>query len=154
MTTDMSEVIRVVVDAMGGDNAPGEIVKGAAAAAVQGDGLKIFLTGREELIRAIDRTIFIKNENMAINRLQCSADEIVITNRSQEIGESHENLYGEYNGEPIDISFSANYVISAAKYIGGKTIKICFSGQMKPFVILNTEDDSILQLVLPVRTYN
>ena len=48
----MSEVIRVVVDAMGGDNAPGEIVKGAAAAAVQGDGLKIFLTGREELIRA------------------------------------------------------------------------------------------------------
>lgn len=109
---------------------------------------------REELIRAIDRTIFIKNENMAINRLQCSSDEIVITNRSQEIGESHENLYGEYTGEPIDISFSANYVISAAKYIGGRTIKICFSGQMKPFVILNTEDDSILQLVLPVRTYN
>ena len=48
----MSEVIRVVVDAMGGDNAPGEIVKGAAAAAAQGEGLKIFLTGKEELIRA------------------------------------------------------------------------------------------------------
>ena len=109
---------------------------------------------RDEFIQAIDRTIFIKNENMAINRLQCSKEEIVITNRSQEIGESHQNLYGEYSGEPLDISFSANYVISAAKYIGGKTLKICFSGQMKPFVILNTEDDTILQLVLPVRTYN
>ena len=29
----MSEIVRVVVDAMGGDNAPGEIVKGAVAAA-------------------------------------------------------------------------------------------------------------------------
>lgn len=109
---------------------------------------------REDLIHAIDRTVFIKNENMAINRLQCSAEEIVITNRSQEIGESHEILFGEYLGEPLDISFSADYVISAAKYIGGKNLKICFSGQMKPFVILNPEDDSVLQLVLPVRTYN
>ena len=37
----MSEIVRVVVDAMGGDNAPGEIVKGAVAAAATS--MRIFI---------------------------------------------------------------------------------------------------------------
>ena len=43
--------MRIIVDAMGGDNAPHEIVKGALAAAQSGDA-EIILTGREEAIRS------------------------------------------------------------------------------------------------------
>ena len=41
---------RVVVDAMGGDNAPGEIVKGAIEALNEEPEIKLFLAGRKELI--------------------------------------------------------------------------------------------------------
>lgn len=109
---------------------------------------------RYDLIRAIDRTSFIRNENMMINRLQLSQDEVIITNKSQEIGESHETLAGVFEGEPLDISFSGSYVMDAAKALKGENIRISFTGDMKPFILTNPDDDSVLQLVLPVRTYN
>ncbi|MEG0404066.1 MAG: DNA polymerase III subunit beta, partial [Anaerorhabdus sp.] len=51
-------------------------------------------------------------------------------------------------------SFSGRYVFEAVRTLATPTVKIQFSGEMKPFVIKNNEDDSVLQLVLPVRTYS
>lgn len=46
----MAEMVNVAVDAMGGDNAPGEIVKGAVDA-INGDKrVKVYLVGREPVI--------------------------------------------------------------------------------------------------------
>ena len=47
----MQEMIRVAVDAMGGDNAPDEIIKGAMEAAALREDIQILLVGKEELIR-------------------------------------------------------------------------------------------------------
>src|SRR5579859_7948962 len=47
----MSATVRVALDAMGGDNAPGEIVLGAVQAAREYN-MGVYLVGREEAIRA------------------------------------------------------------------------------------------------------
>ena len=47
----MSEMTRVALDAMGGDNAPGEMIKGAVEAVQKRKDIKILLTGREEVLR-------------------------------------------------------------------------------------------------------
>lgn len=47
----MSELVRVVVDAMGGDNAPAEPVKGAVEAVKERNDIKVILTGKEDLIK-------------------------------------------------------------------------------------------------------
>jgi len=44
--------VKIIVDAMGGDNAPGEIVKGAISAAKARPGLEIVLVGREAEVRS------------------------------------------------------------------------------------------------------
>ncbi len=46
----MSETIRVALDAMGGDHAPGEIVKGAVQAVKERGNIHVILTGNEEAI--------------------------------------------------------------------------------------------------------
>jgi glycerol-3-phosphate acyltransferase PlsX len=46
----MNEMTKVAVDAMGGDNAPREIVKGAVEAINENDRIKVYLTGKQELI--------------------------------------------------------------------------------------------------------
>jgi fatty acid/phospholipid synthesis protein PlsX len=48
---DMSEMTRVALDAMGGDNAPGEMIKGAVEAVQKRKDIKVLLTGREEVLR-------------------------------------------------------------------------------------------------------
>ena len=47
----MAEMVNVAVDAMGGDNAPKEIVKGAVEAVNEDKRVKVFLVGREPEIR-------------------------------------------------------------------------------------------------------
>ncbi len=47
----MAEMVKVAVDAMGGDNAPAEIVKGAVEAANENGHVKVFLVGAENAVR-------------------------------------------------------------------------------------------------------
>lgn len=47
----MAEFVKVAVDAMGGDNAPVEIIKGAIAAVNENANVKVFLVGQEEIVR-------------------------------------------------------------------------------------------------------
>ncbi len=47
----MSDVVRIVVDGMGGDNAPSEIVKGAVAAVKDHDEIQILLIGYQDVLK-------------------------------------------------------------------------------------------------------
>ena len=112
---------------------------------------------RRQLISAIDRSSFIKTDNMTIIRMEINAaDDILVSTKSQEIGEYNESLTAvSFEGNPIDISFSGNYLLDALKALSTDNVAIRFTENMKPFVINNEGgDDTILQLVLPVRTYN
>ncbi len=46
----MSELVKVVVDAMGGDNAPEQVVKGAVEALKESDKVFVYLVGREDAV--------------------------------------------------------------------------------------------------------
>ncbi len=46
----MDELVKVAVDAMGGDNAPAEIVKGAVEAVGESDKVRIYLTGPQDVL--------------------------------------------------------------------------------------------------------
>ena len=48
----MSEMVKVVVDAMGGDNAPVEPVKAAVEAVKEKQNIQVILTGQEDVIQA------------------------------------------------------------------------------------------------------
>ena len=47
----MSEITRVALDAMGGDNAPEEIVKGAVEAVKKQKQIQVLLVGKEEILK-------------------------------------------------------------------------------------------------------
>lgn len=47
----MAEATKVALDAMGGDNAPGEVVKGAVEAVLKEEKVYVYLVGQEDLIR-------------------------------------------------------------------------------------------------------
>jgi glycerol-3-phosphate acyltransferase PlsX len=57
----MQTVTRVALDAMGGDNAPAEIVKGAVDAVSQREDIKVFLVGQQEIVQEeLDKYSFPK----------------------------------------------------------------------------------------------
>jgi glycerol-3-phosphate acyltransferase PlsX len=46
----MNEITKVAVDAMGGDNAPKEVIKGAVEAINENDRIKVYLVGKQDVI--------------------------------------------------------------------------------------------------------
>lgn len=71
----MDGLTKVAVDAMGGDNAPLEIVKGAVEAVNENESIKVYLVGRQELIRQeLDKYQFDKGRIEIVN-----ASEIIDT---------------------------------------------------------------------------
>ena len=69
----MAEITKVAVDAMGGDNAPGEIVKGAVDAVAKDKNIKVFLVGKEEAIKS------------ELEKCNYSGDQIEIRNATEVI---------------------------------------------------------------------
>lgn len=47
----MAELVKVVLDAMGGDNAPAEPIKGAVEAVTERSDIQVILTGKEDVIK-------------------------------------------------------------------------------------------------------
>lgn len=62
----MSEWINVAVDAMGGDNAPAEVIKGAVEAIRESKQIRVFLVGKEELVGAELKKYEVPKEQVEI----------------------------------------------------------------------------------------
>lgn len=108
-----------------------------------------------DLISSIDRSSFLRTDGYWNVRLETSSDEIVISSRSQEIGSSHETLKPiEYKGGNFRIAFNGRYMIEALQSFKTENVKVLFVGEMQAFIIIDPKDDSVVQLVLPVRTFD
>jgi len=107
-----------------------------------------------DILGSIDRVSFIKNDGINIIKLDLNQEECILSTKSQDIGSAIETLRtAQFNGDNLNISFNGRFVFEAIKAINSSTIIFKFSGDMKPFIIQGEEDDKVLQLVLPVRTY-
>ena len=110
----------------------------------------------KNLLHTIDRASLLAREDRNnVVRLSTTGNAVVeISSNSPEIGNVHEEIVVEsVEGEELNISFSSRYMIEALRAIEYEEITIDFTGAMRPFVLVPIEDDSILQLILPVRTY-
>ncbi|MCG7335099.1 DNA polymerase III subunit beta [Sporosarcina sp. ACRSM] len=110
----------------------------------------------KNLLQAIDRASLLAREERN-NIVRFSADDskmIEISSNSPEVGKVEELLEAtDLSGEDLKISFSAKYMMDALKAIDGQDVSIHFTGAMRPFILQAVDDDTILQLILPVRTY-
>lgn len=110
----------------------------------------------KDFLQAIDRaSLLAKEARNNVVKLSTFTDGLIeISSNSPEIGKVSEEIQAEeVQGEELKISFSAKYVMDALKALEGTVINVNFTGAMRPFVIKTTNDDSMLQLILPVRTY-
>ncbi|WP_273123538.1 DNA polymerase III subunit beta [Bacillus weihaiensis] len=110
----------------------------------------------KDFLQAIDRASLLAKEarNNVVKLSTLTNSMIEISSNSPEIGKVSEEIQAEeVEGEELKISFSAKYVMDALKALEGTEINVNFTGAMRPFVIRTTTDDSMLQLILPVRTY-
>ena len=121
---------------------------------IPNDFSQTLVVSSKEIINAVDRSSFIKSDGKNIVKLSINNEKIDITSSNQ-IGSLYEQVSViNYTGEPLEISCSGKYLIDAIKAIGNENVLIKFSGELKPMIITAENDNSLIQLISPVRTYH
>ena len=109
----------------------------------------------QEFFSAIDRASLLTNEvSKNTIKLESETNKIILSCNIPEIGNVKEvvNLSNELD-ENLKIAFSSKYMMDALKAINSDEIELLFNGEVKPIIIKNIEDNSLIQLILPIRIY-
>lgn len=128
----MAEYVKVALDAMGGDNAPGEIVKGAVDAVNEDKRVKVFLVGREPLIREELKKYTYPDEQIEVvhaGEVIDMAEPPVMAIRKKKDSSIVKSMYMVKNGE-CDAFVSAGS--TGAVLVGGQVIVGRLKGVERP----------------------
>lgn len=103
----------------------------------------------------IDRaSILTSDREKNIVTLETEGDTLILKSSSIEIGRVEEKMKITKNVEDdIKISFSARYMMEALKSFSTDTVEIHYVGEIKPIILKSNEEETLTQLVLPIRTY-
>lgn len=104
---------------------------------------------------AIDRAALLtQSKDKNIVKMKIKNSQMIINSYASEIGKVEEKLDIETKDDAnIDISFSAKYMLDALKTMKDEEILILLNGEVKPIVIKSMTDESLIQLILPIKTY-
>jgi DNA polymerase-3 subunit beta len=107
----------------------------------------------QQLLNAIDRVSVLSTDRAAVVLLSMAKDDVEVSSSSDQTGSGAEKLTTlQYTGEHLDIAFNAMFVIQAVRALGCEDVVLSFIAEMKPFVIRDPKDDTIIELITPMRT--
>ena len=108
-----------------------------------------------DLYNVIDRaSILTSDKEKNTVTLETNGNILTLKSSSQEIGRVEEKMeITKNNDEDIRISFSAKYMMEALKSFSTENVELNFVGEVKPILVKSSEDETLTQLVLPIRTY-
>lgn len=105
------------------------------------------------LFEMIDRaSLLTSDRDKNTIKLDLCDKELKISSNSPEIGYVEEKMLVDNNGE-ISISFSSKYMLDAIKSFGQSKVILYMNNENSPIIIKSQDDDSLIQLVLPIKTY-
>ena len=106
----------------------------------------------DDLFNMIDRASLLTSDREKNTiKLSLNKNELMISSNSPEIGKVEEKITVE-SDKFIAISFSSKFMLDAIKSFNKEKIIICMNNDSSPIVIKNSEDNSLVQLVLPIKT--
>ena len=119
------------------------------------DSFLVISTNLNDFYNVIDRvSILTSDKEKNIVTLETDGDTLILKSSSVEVGRVEEKMtIKKNNDENIKISFSAKYMMEALKSFSTENVDIHFVGEIKPILIKSKEDETLTQLVLPIRTY-
>ena len=119
------------------------------------DSMLVVSTNLNDFYNVIDRvSILTSDKEKNIVTLETNGNILTLKSSSAEIGRVEEKMVINKNSkEDIKISFSAKYMMEALKSFSTENVDLHFVGEIKPILIKSNEDESLTQLVLPIRTY-
>ena len=109
------------------------------------------IINKEQFEQALERaTLLSRASNNNFVKFDIKENNLCITSNS-ELGNIKENINVNVSGKDLVISFNPRYFLESLRVNTNEFVKICFNKSSTPCVIVPTEEDEFLYLILPVR---
>ena len=109
------------------------------------------IVNKEQFEQALERaTLLSRASSSNYVKFDIKENNICITSNS-ELGNLKENIPATVSGKDLIISFNPRYYLESLRVNTNEFIKLCFNSSSTPCVIVPTEEDEFLYLILPVR---
>lgn len=108
-----------------------------------------------DFYHSIDRAALLtQNKDKNIIKMETNDKTLLITSTSSEIGKVEETVnINKNNSNNLSISFSSKYMLEALKTFEEEELLILLNTDSAPIVLKSTKDESLIQLILPIKTY-
>lgn len=115
----------------------------------------IITTKLNNLYSSIDRAALLaQSKEKNIIKMETKDKLLEISSFASEIGKVEDYIDIDKNtSDDISISFSAKYMMDALKTFDSEDITIFMNGDSKPIILKSATDESLIQLILPIKTY-
>lgn len=108
----------------------------------------------KEFYSAIDRasTIMVSKDKNII-KMVIDNKKMTLFAASSDSKSKEELTIDSNNKEKLEISYSSKYMLDALKVLDSENIILLINGDDKPIIINSVDDDTIIELILPIKTY-
>ncbi|HZK57608.1 MAG TPA: DNA polymerase III subunit beta [Clostridia bacterium] len=105
----------------------------------------------KQLLDSIERASLLGKEGRNNLVKLTITDEKMIINSNSELGNVHEEIEIELEGEDLQIAFNSRYFIEALRVVDDDVIYLEFTTNLSPGIIKPISNDNTIYLILPVR---
>lgn len=118
------------------------------------DNDKILIADRNALIAAIRRMAIVASDQTHRIRFALGGPMMKFTVQTPDLGDASEELPIDYQGEPLEIGFNANYLLELLRFVPTAEVKFSFKAPERAATIEpvgNEDTPDYLCLVMPLR---
>jgi DNA polymerase-3 subunit beta len=105
----------------------------------------------EALAQAVRRVSLLSIERSRAIRVELGAGQLRVSTNNPDLGEAHEELDLDYQGEGLNIGFNARYVLDCLAAFHSKEVELALEDELSPALLRPTEDGDSLAVVMPMR---
>jgi DNA polymerase III subunit beta len=104
---------------------------------------------REEMLEVVRRTAVMAQRNTPL-RLRFAEGELIVSARTQDVGEATESLPVPFSGEPLEIGFNPEFLREGIESVHDDELQLKLISPLRPGLIQSSEGD-FSYLIMPIR---
>jgi DNA polymerase-3 subunit beta len=103
------------------------------------------------LVQSLRRVALLSSERNRAVRFDLKSGLLRLSSSNPDLGEAHEEIDVDYEGEELTIAFNARYLMDCLGVLDAKEVRVDFQDSLSPAQITPTDDADTLAVVMPMR---
>lgn len=106
---------------------------------------------REAFIGALRRVSLLSDEYSKGVKLYFCQNALLVNTTNLEVGEAKEEIPIAYQGEALEVSFNAKYLLDVLNVLSDENVILGFNDKSSPCIVKSPSDEGFVSVIMPMR---